>query len=143
MMPTRFVMAKILREAALAIEKHGYQAGRSQGGNGEEGLTILAAIKKVLGFKLRATLPEMGDPTKPEVRQYAAVIHALNTYVGARTFAGWCDSKEYTTKDARMLLNGLAQAIVEGNTQAKWTEPIKKEKKGNGQSSSRKTHTAK
>lgn len=143
MIPTRFVLAKILREAAIAIEKYGYQTGRSQAGNGEEGLTVISAIKKVLGFRLRATLPEMGDPTTPQVRQYAALIHALNTYVGARTFAGWCDSKDYTTRDAKMLLNGLAQAITDGNTRAKWTEPIKKEKKGNGQSSNRKTHAGK
>ena len=142
MIPTPFVLAAILREAARLIDKQGYQAGRLQHGNGEEGLTILAAIKKVLGFKLRATLAEMGDPTSLQVRQYAALIHALNTYVGARTFAQWCDSKDYTAKDAKTLLNGLAQAIKEGNTKAVWTEPIKKEKKTHGQSSSRKTHAS-
>jgi hypothetical protein len=143
MIPGRFILAKILREAAKEIDKHGYQVGRSQGGNGEEGLTILAAIKKVLGFKLRASLPEMGDPTKLEVRQYAALIHTLNTYVGARTFAQWCDSQDYTTRDAKRLLNGLAQAIEDGNTSARWIEPTKKEKKGHGQSGSSKTHASK
>ena len=117
----RQMMVKLLRQAATLIGDEGYAPERFQVKSGPP-WSVIGALKSCLGYDAKATVVAMGGPHDPDVIVYAACMHALETFIGARKLHDWCADERNGKEAARRLLNGLALAIESGNKNARWVE---------------------
>src|SRR5688572_29550215 len=134
------MVVKLLREAAELIRERGFQHGREQY-MGDDGLTVLGALRLALGYHPRATIMEMGGTHSTAVSLYTAALQAIHTRLGARSFTDWCEDRQNTQVSARKLLGDLALVIETKDIQARILENLNREKTGHGHTKEDETQT--